>query len=45
MSDDEHCESEFYYREVENKGYETVSCQFNDVQYNNLVFLKRTYAI
>ena len=26
MSDEEHCESEFYYPEVENEGYETVFC-------------------
>ena len=36
MSDEEHSESEFYYPEVENEGYETVFCQFNEVQSNDL---------
>jgi hypothetical protein len=38
MSDEEHCESEFYYPEIENEGYESVFCQFNEVQYNNVVY-------
>jgi hypothetical protein len=37
-SDEEHCESEFYYPEVENEGYETVFCQLDEVQYDNLVY-------
>ena len=31
MSDKEHRESEFYYPEVDNEGYETVFCQFSEV--------------
>ena len=39
MSDEEQSGSEFYFLEVENEGYETVFCQFNEVQYNdNLVY-------
>ena len=54
MSDEKHSGSEFYFLEVENDGYETVFCQFNEVLYNvNLVYScmrfelnsKHTYAI
>ena len=38
MSDEEHSGSEFYYPVVENKGHETVFCQFNEVQYDDLVY-------
>ncbi len=41
MSDEEHSESEFYYPEDENEGYETVFRQFNEVQSNYALYEER----